>query len=118
MKKLIILLFIVALVAVSAAALTGCGDKEETVTVDGITAKVGSGNTFYVGDSFDSTKFTITAEMSDDTEVTMTNTSGCVYDKSGLQLVNGKYSAAGTFTLKIVYLDRLETTVDVTVSTK
>lgn len=118
MKKLIIVLFIVALVAVSAVALTACGDKEETVTVTEISAKVGTGNVFYVGDSFDTTKFIITATKSDDTKVTVTNTNGFSFDKSELKLVNGKYSEAGTFTLKIKYLDRLETTVEVTVINK
>jgi uncharacterized lipoprotein YehR (DUF1307 family) len=118
MKKLIIVLFIVALVTVSAVALTACGDKEETVTVTSISAKVGSGNVFYVGDSFDTTKFTITATKSDDTKVTVSNTNGFFYDKSDLHLVNGKYSVAGTFTLRIVYLDRLETTVEITVNNK
>jgi len=118
MKKLIIVLCIVALVAVSAAALTGCGEKEETVSVTSISAEVGTGNIFYVGDSFDSTKFTITAILSDESEVTVTNTNGFFYDKSELQLVNGKYSAEGKFMLKIVYLDRLDTTVEVTVVKK
>ncbi|MDD3946894.1 MAG: hypothetical protein PHI19_03550 [Clostridia bacterium] len=115
MKKLIVLVVLVALIALSAVAMLGCTENEETVKIEKIEAVVADNTVFHVGDAFDASKFEITATLSDETEVEMTNTAGVFYDKSELQLNNNKYSEEGTFTLKIIYLDKYEAEVEITV---
>lgn len=116
MKKLIVLVIIAAIVALSAVAMVACTDKEEVVRVDKIVLEVKSDAVFYVGDAFDASKFTITATLTDKTEVVVTNTEGVFYDKTGLKLAAGKYSEAGKAKLKVIYLDKYESEVEITVN--
>ena len=116
MKKFIVVIMIAVMVAVSAVALAACTDKEEVVSVQKIEAALVENTVIYVGDTFDAAKFVITATLSDNSKVKVTNTSGIFYDKSGLKLVNNKYSESGELTLKIIYLDKYEAEVKVTVN--
>ncbi|NLO64090.1 MAG: hypothetical protein GX095_02445 [Clostridiales bacterium] len=116
-KKFIVVLSIIAIIAVSAAVMAACTDKEEEVRVEKIEIVLAENTVIKVGDKYDSSKFEINATLTDGSKVKVTNTSGIYYDKSGLNLVNGKYSQSGEVTLKIIYLEKYEAELKFTVIT-
>lgn len=116
MKKLVIFTIIIALVGISAVAMFACTDKEDTVSIQSIEVALVEDTIIYKGDTYDASKFVITAILSDKSKTTISNTSGISYDKSGLKLVNKKYSEAGKVTLKVSYLDKYAAEVEFTIN--
>ncbi len=104
MKKALLTVLVLVLTLTLGVALVACADQEE-LHVTAITAEVAEGATFKVGDAFDAELFVVKATLSDDSVKEVTTTAALAYDKSGLSLVDGKYSKAGEVTLKISFSD-------------
>lgn len=113
MKKIIVSALVIVAVLVAGFSLVSCV-KEEEVKVDKIEAEVVKNTVYTVDTAFDTATIQLTAVMTDGTKTEMTNKAAVVFDKSGLKLINGKFSEAGTFTLTVTYL-RHSTTVQITV---
>ncbi len=107
MKKIFVCIIAFVLAVTATCMFVGCNNqKEEVATVTSISAKVASGTTFKVGDSFDATKVTVTATLSDKTTRTVSTTAALSFDRAAMELdSDGKFTKAGTYTVKVTYSD-------------
>lgn len=114
MKKIISVILALTLIAVSCVALTAC-NNDETVSLVSIKAELSENSVIKVGDTFNTSLFNVTGVFSDESEKAVVTTESLTFDKSTLKLVNNKYTEAGEYTMKIKFLDRLETSLTFTV---
>ncbi|MDR2267125.1 MAG: hypothetical protein LBE09_06040 [Christensenellaceae bacterium] len=117
MKKVILLTVLVLSVIALTVSMVACTPSDKTTVITKITGEVASGVTFKVGDEFSASSFVYTATLSDDTTSTLISTSvGLVFDKSNLKLVDNKFTEAGDYDVKAVYLNKYETVISITVT--
>lgn len=116
MKKTLTTILIIALLLTTVFALTAC--KEETeVKIVKTEITLAKNAKFRVEDEFSTSQFVITTYLSDDT--TKTPTAATLdFDTSSLKLdADNKFTEAGNYTLKVIYLDQI-LTIDFTVVAK
>lgn len=117
--KAIVLIAIILMVTSSLVMLGACKEKEpETPTIEKLEVSISEEASFKVGDTFSSSSFNFIATMSDGTTVTPSTTSpGFVYETESLKLdSSSKYTTPGEYTLRIVYLNTYEMSVQIVVT--
>lgn len=100
--------FIVLLLLISVGCtllLFGCAPEEESLPqILSIKAKLDATVNYSVGDTFDSSKISVTAILDDETERNVETVSAIVYDTSELHLdTQNVFTESGTFDLVINY---------------
>ncbi len=107
MKKIIISILAVIMLATGVFAMVACNKAEETTSIVSISGVLNEDVELTVGDEYSADDFILTAVLSDEKEVVVTNASALTYDKSGISLDSkGCYAKAGKQTIVITYLSR------------
>jgi hypothetical protein len=103
MKKFFTVALLIIALAVSVTLLTACSDETDMATV--IDYEIAP-NSYFVGDTFDSSKVSIKANMSDDTSLPVdSNLFFTGNDKESLKLDDAqKFTTAGTYKVKVYLL--------------
>ncbi len=104
MKKLIISILVVIMLSTCVFAMVACNSGDAEVTIVSISGELTEDLELVVGDAYASTDFVLTALLSDESEVIITNTSALTYDKSGLSLDSDGCYEEGTQKIIITYL--------------
>jgi hypothetical protein len=102
-SKFVVLILIISLGCT--LFLFGCTPEEETLPqIESIKAKLDSTVNYSVGDTFDSTKITVTAVLDDETERNVETVAAIVFDTSDLLLdTQNVFTESGTYNLVINY---------------
>lgn len=103
MKKFFTVALLIIAVAMSVTLLSACSDETAMATV--IDYEI-TPNSFFVGDTFDTSKVKITANMSDDTTLPVdSNLFFTGNDKDSLKLDdNQKFTTTGTYNVNVYLL--------------
>ncbi|HKL73283.1 MAG TPA: hypothetical protein VJ903_00135 [Clostridia bacterium] len=103
MKKVFTVALVIIAVVTSLSLLTACSNEEEAPIV--VDYEIES-NTYFVGDTFDTSKVKVTANMSDDTTLPVdSNLFFTGNDKESLNLdEDGKFLKADTYKVNVYLL--------------